>query len=299
MYEYAAYGLGIRSAFRLPELRTRNAGTADVVVEQGTVEPVPPGPHRGDGRRRVTAEPGRCRVTYDGIVSVRIEDGSRIVADPVSEAAPARPVFRRLLGGQVLGIACHQRGALVLHGSAVGRGADAAVFLGAPGAGKSTTAAACHQRGFSLYDDDVVVVRFVDGAPTVAPGVPQLALDLETAAALGFDANHAAGIDDAADVAYHRISSRRRTAPAAPSRCYVLTAGDTVAIEPIPPQEALLRLVGSTYTAGMLADTDAADSNFEQCSRLLESVPLQSLSRPADLGRLSDIADAVEKDFPD
>jgi len=76
----------------------------------------------------------------------------------------------------------------VLHASAVSIDGKAAIFLGPRGAGKSTTtAAAFGAEGYSVLEDDVVAIRFDEGVLTVVPGVPQLRLKSDAAAALGVE----------------------------------------------------------------------------------------------------------------
>src|SRR5439155_11302653 len=94
--------------------------------------------------------------------------------------------LRLLLFGPVLAVLLHQRGRLVLHGSAVVLCGAAVGVLGASGWGKSTLAGLLHRRGHRFITDDVVAVD-VEHGRTVAPGIPELRLWPDTAAALGHD----------------------------------------------------------------------------------------------------------------
>ena len=65
---------------------------------------------------------------------------------------------------------------MCLHASAVAFGQQAVAFVGAEGAGKSTTAAALALRGHAILSDDVVALAEHDGSFFVAPAYPYLSL---------------------------------------------------------------------------------------------------------------------------
>jgi hypothetical protein len=79
--------------------------------------------------------------------------------------------------GTAFGILLHQRGALVLHGSAVAKNGRAIAICGHSGAGKSTLAAALCGDGCEFVTDDICVVS-LDGErrPVVLPDGRQLKL---------------------------------------------------------------------------------------------------------------------------
>jgi serine kinase of HPr protein (carbohydrate metabolism regulator) len=62
-----------------------------------------------------------------------------------------------------------QRGRLVLHASAVTVDLGVVAFMGGPGWGKSTMAAAMYARGHSIVADDVTAVRADKAHPVVHP----------------------------------------------------------------------------------------------------------------------------------
>lgn len=79
--------------------------------------------------------------------------------------------------GTAFGILLHQRGALVLHGSAVARDGRAVAICGASGAGKSTLAAALCEDGCTFVTDDICVVGLNEmRQPVVLPDGRQLKL---------------------------------------------------------------------------------------------------------------------------
>lgn len=296
MNVYSAYGLTIRSAFDLPELPAVDGEpeSVDAVFRRDDVDPVPESVE-GQGGRRIQAEPGTCRFSYEGIGSFVVEAGERVRFDPDTPDVAERKVVRRLFENEMIGVLLHQRGHLVLHASAVRVDGEAVVFLGPRGAGKSTTAAAFQVTGHTMLEDDVVGIRFDDGTPTVVPGVPQLRLLPDAAEALGVEGDPQPTSGDSRQKLHRRLDERPDPAPLA--KCYFLREGDELRLEEFPPREGLFGLISQTYTRGMLSDTEKTPDNFEQCSRVVETTPFRELYRTQDHEQLPSIVDMVAADL--
>ena len=78
--------------------------------------------------------------------------------------------------GPVIAFTLRLRGVTCLHASCVAVDDRAIALLGRPGAGKSTTAAAFAQLGYSVLSDDVVVLDDRNGQFRVQPGYPRVNL---------------------------------------------------------------------------------------------------------------------------
>ncbi len=294
MNYYAAYGLTIQSAFDLPELPTIDATeTPDVVFERGDVEPVLRSAEK-DKSRRIRATPDRCWLTYDSIGSFCVENGHRVRFDSADPGIVETMMVRRLFENELIGLIAHQRGCLVLHASAVSIDGTAAIFIGPRGAGKSTTAAAFHAAGYELLEDDVVAVSFENGHPTVLPGVPQLRLRPDAADAV--DGDTAEYPDDGGTgKRYQHFNEYPDPAPL--GGCYLLREGDQFALETQSGPDPLFELLIQTYARGLLEDTDTSADHFNHCATLIETTPVQLLSRPLDHDRLSELVDFVVADL--
>src|SRR5262249_58644811 len=114
------------------------------------------------------------RLWWPDVATFRVWGGGGIDVEQVSGVE--EPVLRLFLLGPALAVLLPQRGRLVLHASAVGIGEGAVCFLGGPGRGKSTIAAALHARGHGLVADDVTVVQLEGDRPITFPRAPQLKL---------------------------------------------------------------------------------------------------------------------------
>ncbi len=292
MKQYYAYGLTIGSEFSLPELQPADPvqESADVSIQRDELEPVP-SPGADVQPRRFEATPGVCRLTYEGLGTFRIEDGRQISVD-INPELETKKVFRRMLEGQVFGILLHQRGLLVLHASAVAVDGRVTVFLGPVGAGKSTTAAACHAAGYWLLDDDLVVIETGGKTPVVYPGVPELKLYPEVADTLHID-SPVTGRDDDTGKQYHTTAAQWQRDPLPLERCYRLAEHETFELNSLPAHDWLLTLISDTYNAGLLEDTDTMSLHFEQCAHVIEAADVAELRRPDNLSALPGFVEEI------
>ena len=301
-HSYATFGLDVASTIELPELATAppvDRSTADVVIDEGHVEPPPDtasgstaAPSGTDNPLR-TGPDGEHYLTYP-VGDFRIRSGCEITVDP-APGAP-RGVVRTVVVGPAFNHLLHQRGYYVLHASTVSIGGDAVAFVGDSGDGKSTTAAAFLRRGHRVLSDDVAAVRHHDDGPTVTPGHPTAKLDPAAVAALSLPLEERARVADR-DRRFFGLPHGPPASPPRLRRIYLLEYGPTTEVQPVPTGEGLVELVRHTYTAGLLGERDEATSNFERCARLARSVGVSRLRRRRDLDELSAVVEAVEDDL--
>ncbi|MBK1875653.1 hypothetical protein [Pelagicoccus mobilis] len=174
MWRYRAYSLIIESEIELPELSpAESSESVDLTIRIGEVPVVLQDPVAEGARFQ--AAPGVLLVVVDGVGRFLARDGETIIVD--RESGTTDSDIRLFLLGTMLGGVLQQRGILTLHGSVVDSPQGAVAILGHSGAGKSTTAYALHERGFSLVSDDLCAVRLNDaGEPRVFGGYPQFKL---------------------------------------------------------------------------------------------------------------------------
>lgn len=296
MYTYTAYDLQLRSVFKLPELPAveDNNNARDVEIIRGTVEPVPDSV-KGTGGRRVLATPEAVRLTYESVGSFRVEDGTRITCDPLDKTASQREFFRRLIENELLGLILYQRDHLVLHASAVSVNGKAAMFIGPRGAGKSTTAAAFGAQGYSVLEDDIVAIRFNEGAPTVLPGVPQLRLKSDAAAAIGVKETTTPSEESWYDK--HMLSIGEIPEPAPLAGCYILSESDVCSLKCVNGSDQILNLISRTQARGLLDDTGRSSTHLDQCAQVSEMVPFRLLERPRNHDLLPSVVEMVVEDL--
>lgn len=288
MFSYQAYGLGIHSALPLPGLVAAAAGR-DVAVRL-----LP-----GDSAAAAAADPawslemsGAVAVLSIGGIGVfQVRDGQTI------EIAPAPGADARLLAlyvlGNVMALLLHQRGLFVLHASAVAVAGGAVAFLGQPGWGKSSIAAALHARGHAVIADDVTPVRVARGAAAVLPGFPQLKLAADVVACLGCDPGWLRCLHPLEEKRGWRVAGSFPDIALPLRRLYVLEPGTTVGVAPIRPPDAIVELVRHSYPTRLLQPGGAG--HFRQAAEIARTVPIYRLTRSAALATLPDLARLVEE----
>lgn len=168
MHTYRISGLTVASALRLPgAIPVPDTDvTPDVTVRRAAV------PAALDG----AAVSGPTWAMADDLFLLRVPRVARFlirggldIAVELEPGATDHDVAGFVLG-TALGILLHQRGALVLHGSAVAHEGRAMAICGRSGAGKSTLAAALCQDGYAFAADDICVVGLnVRREPIVLP----------------------------------------------------------------------------------------------------------------------------------
>lgn len=281
----------------LPELL---AGDAAAVAEDVIIQlnhPAPPPEFSGIVNFSFT-DPQTICIRSKAAGTFWMRRGREIVVEPTPDAD--EDLLRLFILGPALAMLLYQRGFLVLHASAVSvAGAPGAVaFLGFPGWGKSTTAAALHARGHSVVADDVVAVQ-VDsdngGPSTVWPGFPQLKLWPEASASLGIPPESLLSLHHSYIKQARRVEENFSLAPLPLKRLYILAESDAQSIEPLPPQEAVIELVRHSYATCLLS-TEPGGVHFSRCANLAKRLPVHRLNRPRSLDELPRLAQLVEQD---
>ena len=175
-----AFGLRFECGMALPEMDGA-CGPADVRIELGKA------PERIQDAAFSTpwyeASDGRFLLRAAGIASYYVENGNRIVAQPLG-GAPEEDV-RVFLLGSALPVLLMQRGLVAFHGAAAAVGGKGVAILGASQTGKTALALALHDRGFPLLADEVCAVDVRGDRAAILPGVPQLNAWRDTLAGSG------------------------------------------------------------------------------------------------------------------
>lgn len=119
------------------------------------------------------AEPAGYLLQADGVGRVLISPaGTELLCDPL----PDCPDWAFILPAQALPLAATLREREVFHAAGVVVAGGALLFSGAPGAGKTSLAAAFARRGAALLDDDAVALENRDGSLVAHSGVGTLYL---------------------------------------------------------------------------------------------------------------------------
>jgi len=239
-----------------------------------------------------TAPAGAHRFRYhDGTEFVIDRAATRVEVhweEPLTEADAA--VY---LLGPVLGFIMRLRGSVPLHASAVMIGERAVAFVGDAWAGKSTTAAAFASLGHAVLSDDLLPIGDVNGAILAYPSHPRLTMWPDSARALFGTVEDLPALTPTYDKRYVdlQIGDRFQSTPVPLEVIYVLGARgtdlETMRIETIRPQHALMSLVSNTY-GNYLLDSAMRAVEFDLLSRVVEHVPVRYVTFAHDIEQLRD-----------
>ncbi|HEV7378427.1 MAG TPA: serine kinase [Dyadobacter sp.] len=192
MYFYKAFGLNISSEISLPELSAgENTPHIDLFIKAGEVK-LPrllktPIYRRGIRAMFGYGETGSLILHWPDTVDFEAIDGSTLV---VSSYNSDPNIISLFTVSEAIGLILFQKRYFLLHASAVKVGNEAWCFMGNPGAGKSTTAAAFIKAGCELLSDDLTAITFnSDGSPYIVPAYPQLKIWDNTVNGLQYDRN--------------------------------------------------------------------------------------------------------------
>jgi hypothetical protein len=202
--------------------------------------------------------------------------------------------------GPVLGFLLRLRGVVCLHASAVAVGNRCAVFVGAQGAGKSTTAAALAREGCPVLSDDVVALDEREGRFRVQPSYPNVLLWPDSVQRLfgSADALPNSGEDgDKRRLTLGNDGSRYQGQALPLGAVYILGQRTTAStLEPLSRSCALVHLIAHSYAAGLLEPEKRAQE-FETFGRLIDTVPVRSLTVGSDTHSLSRLYRLLQHDL--
>lgn len=179
------YGLTVASDIDLPELSAAQPGASpDIVIRQGAVAPVWQETRTDNLRAFIDGAPQHLWLNFPDTVRMEIRDGCELTYS--IHPGGSEDAARLFLLGSGLATILMQRGFVVVHGNVITlpEASDAIVCIGDSGAGKSTTAIAMMQRGYSILADDICPI-----GPTlqIEPGMPRAKLWDETARLMQID----------------------------------------------------------------------------------------------------------------
>lgn len=189
MHSYKAFGLSISSEIELPELSIREPSEdIDLVIRIGQIA-LPKLKKTSIYRRGIRANFGEdeagLHLNWEGVANFNAIQGHQLLIEPLTEDGNLLSLFTV---SEALGLILFQRGYFLLHASSVQVGSEAWCFMGNPGAGKSTTAAAFVKAGCRLLSDDLTAIGFdKNGEAHIIPAYPQLKIWDNTVKGLNFD----------------------------------------------------------------------------------------------------------------
>ena len=204
--------------------------------------------------------------------------------------------------GPVIGFVLRLRKVTCLHASAIAVGEHAIALVGFPGAGKSTTAAAFGQCGFSVIADDVAALADDGENFLVQPGYPRVNLWPDSVRALFGSPEALPRITPTWEKHFLALGTNGLGFEAKPlplGAIYLLGEREEALAAPILEEmaggDALVALVANTYV-NYLLDRDMRSREFDVLSRVVTGIPIRRVRTPADLSAVFDLCQAITAD---
>ncbi|MES2337539.1 MAG: hypothetical protein V4537_05525 [Pseudomonadota bacterium] len=274
------------SAILLPGLALAPPGAQPVLtIELGRV-----GAHHGAYVRAGPgwrAGPGLVTLDIPGIARMQARDGRQLTVE-VGDGATAgdAAAFAQCTG---LGLLLHQRGEILMRGTAVQVGDRAALLLGEPGVGASTLAMALGRAGHALVADDLCrITTAPDGALQVEASRGSCQLWRKAIDALSLQERAGVRVRDGID-RFHVAPPRLAEGPVV-LRDVIALRDSTSAHPPgwssLPPLKTAVMLYVSAYRQALVAPLGLEQAQFRAMAALMRQVPVRTLSVPRALGRL-------------
>jgi hypothetical protein len=240
-----------------------------------------------------------CFFYRDGARFAIRADGSELWADwPEGYSLEDAATY---LVGPVMGYVLRLKGVTPLHASAIEIEERAIAIVGAPGAGKSTTAAAFAHMGHGVLSDDVAAVRERSAEFEVAPGYPRVNLWPDSVHALHGSEDALPLITPGWGKRYVPLGQHGRFE----SRCLTLgaiyflgardTSRSTPVIEAVAPADALVSLVANTYVNYVL-NRDMRHREFDVLSKIVSAIPIRRILPCTNSSRVIEMCEAIAAD---
>ena len=287
---YLAFGLTLETAINFDGVLQPSTASPDLFITEGVV-PEKAGQLTRLQRRGIRARFGRAEtgiiLQWEGVGTFNMLGGDRII---YQNLGADESTLRLFLLSEVIGISLYQRGLFLLHASAVMVNNEAFVFMGVPGAGKSTTATAFGKAGHTVLSDDLVAIQFLASKPHVVPAFSQYKVWKNALDGLRIDSFSLTPSFEGADK--FLITQPVDTFPqeCVPVRQVTVLYSPAARIRqgPIKPLRAPVELLRHFPLPVQLLASGYLQQHFQQSLQIAQSTPIQRLKRPGDFMALED-----------
>jgi hypothetical protein len=313
MFIYKAFGLEIASEIELPGMIGNRlwGGDPDVRIILGEVDQSLVTGAEVEGANYLVSGDD-VYLWWDDIGKVRISKGELVTVEPVSDLESADELnLIPFILGPVMALMLHQRGFLVLHGSAVNVShgtvqsndlPSAVAFLGHRGNGKSTTAIHLYVEGYPLVADDILAIKFnPEGKPVVYPGYPHVRLSDEAYHQVRDRTDILTPIRTLAGKVFCDASYQFSPEPVHLERIYVIEKipkdeGGSTGISVLKSQENLIDLIRHSVANRIFQHTTQQE-NLLNCARLVNNVQVKRLELVHSFEDIQDLVSVIREDL--
>lgn len=295
-WNYRAFGLTLGSELALPGLPASDS-EPDVAIRRAVVPEWQGEPDVQYGERfRIRPQESLIHfsaVSFKGLV----QNGNliRFEADPADDDISALHVL-----GSCTGALLFQRGLTPLHGNTVATTIGAAMIVGRIGTGKSTTTMALIRRGYSLVADDISPLSFEAPDPRVLPGFPRVKLWQPALEQFQIDYSGFRRVRAGIDKYQCPVTDNFCSEPRPLEAIYILNPGEfpKVNLSPLAGLQKLEALRPHLYKVHFRDAIRLWPPLLGKLCRLVDTVRVVMVDRPAAGTSIDEVADAIARDIP-
>lgn len=293
-YRYRVYGLYLESELACPGFVTVSEAKPDVFVKMGDVP---------DELENVKASGFKFQANPDHVLTkgrrakMLVSKGIQVTIQP--KEGTHKDVIRSLFMAWGLGALLHQRNVFPLHGSVISLGNACVAFCAPSGTGKSSLAALLVKRGYTLLDDNIAAIRFIDGAYMVYPGTSVIKFPLDVLKKSGDSFARLGTFQSFLDKS---VVVMRQDFPVYPQplrKVYVLTRSGQpgFALSPLSGDSRFDSLMKNTFCPQFLRGMNKYSQHFRTVRSLANQLPMVGVQLPDWPTPYADVADVLEQDF--
>src|SRR5262249_33175784 len=250
------------------------------------------------------------QIGHGDYFNVKYADGTEFLLDKLGSKIwatwPAKSLTLEdtatYLLGQIRGFVLILRGHICLHASAVVIADQAIALLGPAGSGKSTTAAAFAEAGYSILAEDVLTLHEDEAGYHVLPAYPCIRLWPASVKALYGPDAELPKLTPTWDKCYLDLTQTRyefQDEPKPLGAIYFLDEGSDgptfPSIREMNEQETMMSLIGNTYATYLLDKTMRA-REFKLLSRLYKRIPIKKITPHADAAHIHSLCQIIIDD---
>lgn len=299
MYTYWGFGLNIKSTIEFPELMPAEFDLADLNIYNGTV----PLQLSGEGvvnMLKVSMNGTEYLHTVTGVADYYVSNGNEICVE--AQPGTDEKSIRLFLLSNAMAAVLHQRNMIPLHASAIYHEDGIVLFCGHSGAGKSTTVTALQKRGYTVFSDDVCVLKNNEGGGLDAlPSYPMIKLWADSFDKIGLAtaeeknkirpemAKYARFYHDEFDISAKKIK-----------QVFILDGNhktEELEIKKLGPLESFKALQQNTYRYSQMNGMQKRNVHFAMISKLTAGIAVYKISRPAHINTIDALVSLIESNL--
>lgn len=292
---YSVFGMRVRSQIPIPASVIDDGTDCDAEISYGQCPRELSDP--ADQGVLFSSAPNELLLHIERVGRFYIQDGRKITVERNPLATDLE--VRVFLLGSGFGTLLHQREYLVLHGSTIQIGEACVSFIGMSGAGKSTMAAYMKRAGHVCLGDDLCAIRFHEGVPNLYAGLARMRLWGDAIDSLEITRDEDLRVRPTLEkYELHQPCDMQPQRDCRLNVIYHLVGHENdepAKIEPLAVTDATQIVLEHTYRREYLKGMGLSVQHFESCVRLLQQVPVFSLTRKWDLDSCDEIVRMVER----